>query len=305
MKSYWKITFLWFLLGLLAWLADTVLDYLVFYKGQGDFLTILITDPPSHELYIRLIILISFLSFGFLTSRMVKKLDSAKETLSESGARLRYLSSRLLSIQEEERSRTAKELHDSIGQIFLAIRHRVDSFHPTVEAMGDAASIASVDKILLIVQQGIEETRRISAGLRPSILDYFGIIASVDWLCEEFEKTNPICSAVKEIGMEEKDIPESLKIKIFRIVQEALNNVAKHSKATRVCVSLKKADDVIELTVRDNGIGFNGSHAHQNYGSGFGLTSMKERTELSGGVFSIESGDGTGTTVRACWPCEP
>lgn len=304
MKSHQKIIAFWFLLGLLAWIADTILDYCVFYQGRGDFLTLLIRHPPAHELYIRLVILASFIAFGFFTSRIVAKLNNAKETLSKSGERQRYLSSKLLSIQEEERNRVAKELHDSIGQTLVAIKYRMEDFHLTAKTK-DPAIIECLDKVLPMVQDGIEETRRISAGLRPSMLDDFGILASLDWLCEEFEKTFPTCSVAKEIGLQESDIPEHLKVTIFRIVQEALNNVAKHSKASEVCVSLKGANHKIELTVLDNGVGFEKGFVPENYGRGFGLISMRERTELSGGDFSIESGNGTGTMIHACWPCEP
>jgi signal transduction histidine kinase len=105
------------------------------------------------------------------------------------------------------------------------------------------------------------------------------------------------------IETEEREVPESLKIVIFRVLQEALNNVAKYGKADLVRVSLKRTDERIELIIKDNGQGFDVERVRsaKSLTRGFGLTSMKERTELSGGSFLVESKKGAGTIVRASW----
>ena len=110
----------------------------------------------------------------------------------------------------------------------------------------------------------------------------------------------------RAIDIEESEVPDSLKIVIFRILQEAMNNIAKHSKANRVHLSFWKTAGMIELKIRDNGQGFDPVIASPRVGtsSGLGLASMRERAELSGGTFSIESGEGTGTVIRAGWPIE-
>jgi signal transduction histidine kinase len=132
-----------------------------------------------------------------------------------------------------------------------------------------------------------------------------GITATISWFCREFEKLYVRVHVEQMIHVEEKDVPEPLKIVMFRILQEALNNVAKYGKADRVCVSLRKRDGKLELAIEDNGQGFDVEHVRskKNADRGVGLSSMKERTELSGGSFSIESSKGTGTTVRASWEC--
>jgi signal transduction histidine kinase len=108
-----------------------------------------------------------------------------------------------------------------------------------------------------------------------------------------------------EQTIEEKDIPDPLKIIIFRVMQEAMNNIAKHSKANLVHLFLQKMEGRIELVIEDNGQGFNLKKVLgvESTKRGFGLTSMRERTELSGGSFVIESAEGKGTTVRASWAC--
>ena len=118
----------------------------------------------------------------------------------------------------------------------------------------------------------------------------------------ELEQITP---ALKEkYDMEEKEIPEPLKIVIFRVLQEALNNISKYGKANHVRISLKGITGKLEFIVEDNGQGFDIEHMRYVKSSkrGFGLTSMKERIELSGGAFAIESTPGVGTVVRASWP---
>jgi signal transduction histidine kinase len=108
-----------------------------------------------------------------------------------------------------------------------------------------------------------------------------------------------------ETGVAEEAIPESLKVNIFRIAQEALNNVAKHSRAEWVDISLSKNRDGIELAISDDGVGMNPDQLLRTGADGtLGLTSMRERAELTGGSFFIESAPGKGTTIRACWPLQ-
>jgi len=122
----------------------------------------------------------------------------------------------------------------------------------------------------------VEEVRRICADLRPALLDDPGIIATISWFCREFFKTYPDIHIEKHIGIDEQDIPQSLKIIIFRTAQEALHNVAKHSGANRAKVSLSKLDNQVLIEVTDNGAGFDPtvtSSARLHF-NGMGLTSM-------------------------------
>jgi signal transduction histidine kinase len=154
------------------------------------------------------------------------------------------------------------------------------------------------------MQDTVEEVRRITMDLRPSTLDYLGILATITWFSREFQKTFSRIHVDRKISIEENDVPESLKIVIYRVLQEALNNVAKHSGADLVRVCLDKTDGNLELRVEDNGEGFEIEQALtvDTYERGFGLGSMRERTELSGGTLVIDSVQGRGTIVRASWP---
>ncbi|MRR39419.1 hypothetical protein EG829_33190 [bacterium] len=154
-----------------------------------------------------------------------------------------------------------------------------------------------------VIQATIEEVRRISMDLRPSILDDLGILATISWFCREFQTVYTGIKVNKTIELEEDDVPENLKIIIFRIIQEALNNAAKHSRADTVDVSLVLRDSTIELTVSDNGVGFDVQEAmlREDSSRGMGLASMEERTDLSGGCFSLDSVKGVGTLIMSTW----
>lgn len=226
-----------------------------------------------------------------------------EEALQKSEERLRRLSSQLLDVQERERKRISRELHDSTGQSLAALKFGVEGALEKVRHGTSQEGEESLETLIPIVQQTIEEVRRIHTELRPSLLDDLGLIATISWFCREFEKLYLGIRIEKEIDVEEKDIPESLKIVIFRILQEAMNNIGKHSKANLVHIALKRTDGRIDMVVEDDGQGFDVEEAKSGKvaSRGLGLTSMRERAELSGGVFSIESNKGAGSKVRASW----
>jgi signal transduction histidine kinase len=226
-----------------------------------------------------------------------------EEELRESENRLRLLSSRLLTVQEQERKRVAHELHDGIGQVLTAVKFKVED---TLQQMAKSKgrSRGALETIVPVIQQAVEEVRRIQMDLRPSLLDDIGILATIGWFTREFQKVYTSIQIEKKMDILEEEVPDSLKVVIFRIVQEALNNIAKHSKADLASVTLRKSNGKIELAIGDNGQGFDlaGALSIESPEKGFGLSSMRERTELSGGTFSIESTIGVGTTIKAIWP---
>lgn len=220
----------------------------------------------------------------------------------ETERQLRDLSARLLTAQEEERKRIAHELHDSIGASLSAIKFRIESGYAQVQ--DGKISSAFLQSVTSLVQQTIEEARRLMSDLHPSMIEDLGILPTINWFTRQFQDVYSHISVEKVIGIEENDVPEPLKIVIFRIMQEALHNVAKYSKADMVRLVLTQEGGAITFAIRDNGTGFDIDAVRSRYnpGRGFGLSTMRERAELSGGSFAIESAVGSGTTVRVLWP---
>jgi signal transduction histidine kinase len=270
--------------------------------------------PPEGfaiELLSDLIGLCVFLGMGVLISVVAEFYRRARQQahersleLAKTNEALRDLSTRLLSAHEEERKRIAGEIHDTLGPYLAAIKFKVESAHLEI---GKAASGSTeyLNIIIPLIQECVEECRRIQMDLRPSILDDLGLLAGLSWFCRRFQTTYSNIQIEREIEVEEGDVPPPLKIVVFRVTQEAMNNIAKHSKADLVRLRLRKIDGTLELIIRDNGRGFDLEKMlnSESTGPGLGLRSMRERTEFSGGSFAIESAEGKGTVIRASWPC--
>ena len=239
----------------------------------------------------------------FAAARDITERKRMGEALRESESRLRELSTALLSAQERERKLLAQEIHDSMGASLAATKFKVETAFMEM-GDGDPRTRAALESVIPIIQETIEEARRIQMSLRPSMLDDLGILATINWFCRQFESTYSDIRVKRDIDIQEHEVPESLKIVIYRVLQEALNNIAKHSKADRINLLLRKMDGAIELGIQDNGLGFDLLEAQSRIGTGrgLGLDSMRERAELSGGSFSIESSKGAGTVIRATWP---
>ncbi|MDX1707715.1 MAG: PAS domain S-box protein [Desulfobacterales bacterium] len=233
----------------------------------------------------------------------ISKRRRAEEALRKSDKELRVLSNQLLSAEEKERKRIARELHDSIGQALSAIKFSVENALRELGSADNPIDLGPLKAVIPLTQKTIEEVRRIVKDLRPSILDDLGILATIKWLCREFQNVYPAIRIETHIDIQESDIPLYLKTTIYRIMQEALNNVAKHSKASVVHLKLQKKNSGTHLTIQDNGRGFN-LHQVTNIQTslrGFGLASMRERAEMSGALFEIHSEPQFGTTIGVVW----
>lgn len=223
----------------------------------------------------------------------------AEEELRESERQLRVLSTRLLEAQEKERQLVARELHDGVGASLAAIKYALET-----KIDQQAEDSLSLEQLVAMVQQTIEETRRISSNLRPSILDDLGVVATLRWLCRKFQEVYSGVQVETRLSVKENELPEPLKIAIYRISQEALNNIAKHSGATEVKLFLDQNEKGIRLSIEDNGRGFEVSEVlrEEDHTCGMGLTSMKERTQHSGGTFNLCTKTAGGTIIEAVWP---
>jgi signal transduction histidine kinase len=238
-----------------------------------------------------------------LAETLEQRVQDRTEELAEANQALRQLSIRLLSAHEEERKRIAGELHDTIGACLSGIKFKVED---TLQRIGKNANVEtkSLKTIVPVIQEAVEECRRIQLDLRPSMLDDLGLLPTLSWFSRRFQTIYSKIRVDQKVTIEESDVPDSLKIVIYRVIQEAMSNCAKHSEANSIYLFLQKIDGSIELLLEDNGRGFDPRKVLDTESTerGFGLTSMRERTELSGGSFDIESRVGKGTTIRARWP---
>ncbi|HEY9198571.1 MAG TPA: sensor histidine kinase [Gammaproteobacteria bacterium] len=215
-----------------------------------------------------------------------------------------------ITAQETERKRISQDLHDGICQYLNAIKLRLQNISTGLAANHAADACTEIEEVVQVVTSASDEVRRISLALRPAMLDDLGLVATLNWLCREFSSTHPDIALIKDVNIQEQDIPDRLKTTIFRISQEALTNVAKHSHATHVHIALEvetgDKGSSLSLTVTDNGRGFDPSaeRCHIRSDGGLGMHSMRERAQLDGGMLQIHSAQDTGTRIRARWPIQ-
>jgi len=209
-------------------------------------------------------------------------------------------------LQEEERKHLARELHDSLGSSLVALKFGLENeLSAAIKEEGGNEKAKRLERLIHLAQENIREAKRVQKDLRPSVLDDLGIIAAVQALSREHRMRYPGIQLECTIHLREEDVPEHLKITIYRLLQEGLNNVAKHSGAPAACIRMTRLNDRIELEIEDRGRGFDFERYRLNRGAHamMGITGMKERLRLSGGVFSLFTTPGEGTRIRASWPC--
>ena len=229
-------------------------------------------------------------------NRSLEAQQQAQSTL------LERLSARLLTAQDDERKRIALDLHDSLGQTLSALR-LMGGRVVGANAKGKGGHLSCTPAMMTILSGAIEEVRRISMDLRPSMLDDLGILPTLNWFLRGFKTSHPTVQVTKRIRVAEEAIPEALKISVFRIVQEAFHNAERHGQATQIQLTLGFARGILTLKVVDNGQGFAPPALDRvSKGAGLGLSSMRERAVASGGTFEVVSSPGSGTQVLAGWP---
>ena len=216
------------------------------------------------------------------------------------------LSRQLIIAQEQERKRIASELHDGLAQIVGVLKYRIEDSVANLEREHPDLDLSVLDGLVEEAKYLVEEVRRISSNLSPSMLEDFGIQVALEWLCREFKAQNKGIKVNCCVRIDESETPELVKVAIYRVAQEALNNVAKHSSAGCVDASLESAEGGVKLVVSDDGAGFDPKDKQQGYDGkdGLGLRSMRERVEATGGKFTVDSARGKGTSVHAIWPVE-
>jgi PAS domain S-box-containing protein len=214
---------------------------------------------------------------------------------------LKTFSRRLIEAQEAERQHIARELHDEIGQVLTAVRLNLQS----LRSLEQASSVSlALDDSLAIVDGALECVRELSLNLRPSVLDNLGLTSALRWYVDRYARRSGIVADLRNDLEDGRRLQMELETACFRIVQEALTNVVRHARATRVSVDLKRSNGNLELRIKDDGVGFDSQWLLKNAASSsaLGLRGMQERTMALNGRLEIDSRPTFGTEIRVSFP---
>ena len=214
--------------------------------------------------------------------------------------RLRSLASELSLAEERERRRIATHLHDCIGQTLLVSKMKLSTLLESESCPGLAGSLG---EIIEMIEQTIQNVRSLTFELGPPMLYMLGLESAVEWLVEQNEIQHGIMSEFEDDG-ESKPLDDDLRVELFQNVRELLINVTKHSRATRVKVSIRRNGSAVNVSVEDDGVGFDNSKVGSQWdgADGFGLFSIRERLRHFGGHFYVYSRPGYGTRVTLVAP---
>lgn len=232
----------------------------------------------------------------------IEERKRVETVLRQSKDRLRRLTNRLLSAQENERKRIAVELHDELGQSLVGLKFQLSGFKKKLGGNQEELR-QEVEQALNAIDLMTEKVRRLSRELRPSVLEHLGLFESLQWLFEDFSKRYHL-TVVNKIKNRECSFYKEQEIILFRIFQEALTNIGKHARADRVLIELTEEGRSAVFSIKDNGKGFNpksvkGGNPSE---SGLGLTAMAERAQMAGGAFDIKTEVGKGTLITFSVP---
>ena len=221
------------------------------------------------------------------------------ETISDAKKQLRYLSSQIIAAQELERKRISRELHDELGQALSLIKLRLRYINKNLR---DNQKLIKKEckETLQFIDRVIENVRRLSRDLSPTVLDDLGLTAAIRWLINNLKASNKKSKVTNNIINIDHFFSQDSQINIYRIIQEALTNVVEHGQAKNVTVAIAKQGKFISFSIQDDGIGFDVKQAMEKISieRGLGLASMEERVQMLGGIFNLRSKKGKGTQVK-------
>jgi signal transduction histidine kinase len=230
-------------------------------------------------------------------NRLQRQIEHQRRIEQETRQDLERLSARLVDVQEQERRTLARELHDEVGQALTAVKMDIGI---GLRADVDIRVRTALEEARDLTENTLRGVRDMSQLLHPSVLDDFGLPATLTTYLRNFSHRAGIRAQLAET-MEQRLAPE-IEVCVYRIVQEALNNIAQHSGATACTVSLNAGGGVLRLVVEDNGRGIGPVAVRMNSGRGLGLIGMRERAQALGGTFTIRERDGGGTVVAVTLP---
>jgi len=234
-------------------------------------------------------------------TRDITERKRAEQSLLDAEAELQSLTRRLVQAEESERRRIAGELHDRVGQTLSALNINLDILLGMLGESAPPDVRMRLRDSLALVDGTLQSIENVMAELRPPLLEEYGVGAALGWHAEEFSRRTGIEIEFEDLAKQKnRQLPREAGVALFRISQEALNNVAKHANARRVTLRLEPVGTDMVLTIQDDGDGFD--PAKQGRSSRYGMTTMKERVMAAGGQLEVDSTPGKGTTLRAKVP---
>ena len=232
----------------------------------------------------------------FAAARDITDRKKMESEMRKSRELLENLNLRLQQIREDERKVISREIHDELGQSLTALKLDLNMLSPYLQNNPEA--LVKLESMVGLLSNTIMDVQRIASVLRPQILDDLGLVPAIEWYCEEFENRSRIKCSMDLCEINSPD--PRISLTFFRILQETLTNVIRHSKASEVDVILKKSEKGISLSIKDNGIGIPKNKIKSKHS--LGLLSMNERVKQMGGKINILSGKGTGTKLTTFIP---
>ncbi len=231
-------------------------------------------------------------------NQQLHKRKRAEEKLRESRQQLQNLSSQLIEIQEKERKRISLELHDEMGQALTAVELELAAIEKELPSSLAPTIRERLAETRSIVDQASEQIRELSLDLRPSMLDDLGLVPTLRWHLNRFSKRTNVEVKFEAIDLDER-LGSDVETVLYRVVQEAINNVSKHAEARKVIVRLQREGEAIAAYVEDDGKGFDANEILVGGApeSGVGVLGMRERVVILGGQFNIQSHRGRGTQI--------
>jgi PAS domain S-box-containing protein len=238
---------------------------------------------------------------GEVVGKMVSVHDITRRKLIEK--HLRQTSAKLVDVQEAERRRVAQELHDSVGASLASLKFAVEEWIGTAERQNTSAP-KEPHSIIKRIQRIIDEVHHISKNLHPSILHDLGFNTAIRAFCRETQESFPAISIHAYLDISDADIPEKLKIVLYRVIQEGISNAARHADPQTIDVRLKKNQNSIELIIKDDGKGFDTKIMQEarRKEKGMGIKNIQDRAEIYEGTFEMNSAIGRGTVLKFNWP---
>lgn len=223
----------------------------------------------------------------------------------EQRAQLRALTNKLTEVQESERRQIARELHDEMGQALTALRINLAAVEKALPSDAPAPSRDRLAEAMQLAEQTLEQIRELSLNLRPPMLDDLGLVPTLRWYVKRYTSRTNIAAELTVLGIEQR-LPPPVETALYRVLQEALTNVARHAEATTVHLQLRYDAQSVTAQVEDNGRGFlvNQNVLPATDAAGMGLLGMRERVTLLGGTFQIESAPGKGAQLWLEIPVE-